>query len=324
MGGPLLNLKKVLVTGGAGYVGTSLVPLLIENNFSVRVFDDLSYGDYGIKKYLDKIDFIESPVKDFELLKNSLIGMDAVIHLAGTSGDPSCDLDPKKCSQDNYESTKKIVQFCKELKIERLAFASSCSVYGAQEGIVDESSDPNPLTLYAKTKLDSEKEVVSLNGGSALRLSTLFGASGRTRCDLVVNLLTCHALHSGKVMLFGGDQWRPLLDVKDAARAFFMAITLEKEKVRGVFNVGSTDQNLKVKDIAYLLSKEVEDVDINIHPVDRDARSYKVSFEKIKEEWGYSSEYSVVDGIREIKKFLEEGIIDDWKNPIYSTRGRIL
>ena len=165
---------------------------------------------------------------------------------------------------------------------------------------------------------------MSLKGGSALRLSTLFGASGRTRCDLVVNLLTCHALQNGKVMLFGGDQWRPLLDVKDAARAFFMAITLEKERVRGVFNVGSTNQNLKVKEIAYLLSKEVKDVDINIHPVDRDARSYKVSFEKIKKEWGYSSEYSVVDGIREIKQFLEDGIIGDWKNPMYSTKGRIL
>jgi len=324
LGGSFLSLKKVLVTGGAGYIGTSLVPILIENGFSVRVFDDLSYSDYGIKKHLNEVELIEGAVSDFDLLKKSLNGVDAVIHLAGTSGDPSCDLDPVKCSQDNYHSTKKIVEYCKELRINRLAFASSCSVYGAQDGMVDESSKPNPLTLYARTKLDSEKEITSIEGGSALRLSTLFGGSGRTRCDLVVNLLTCHAFQNGKVMLFGGDQWRPLLDVKDAARAFFMAITLEKKRVNGVFNVGSTDQNLKVKEIAYLLGKEIKDIDINIHPVDRDARSYKVCFEKIKQEWGYSAEYSVVDGIREIRDLLERKVIDDWKNPIYSTRGRIL
>ncbi len=317
-------MRKVLVTGGAGYIGSSLVPLLLKKGFSVTVLDDLSYGDYGIRKHLSKIDLIEGDVGDLELLKKSAIGSDSVVHLAGTSGDPSCDLDPKKCAQDNYESTKNIVKICKEFGISRLAFASSCSVYGAQDGMVDEDSKPNPLTLYARTKLDSEDDVLSLEGGCALRLSTLFGASGRTRCDLVVNLLTCHAFQNGKVMLFGGDQWRPLLDVKDAARAFFMAITLDKNKVNGVFNVGSTDQNLKVKQIAYLLGEEIEGVDINIHPVDRDARSYKVSFEKIKKNWNYESRYSISDGIKEIKRCLKDGSIKNWKDPIYSTRGRIL
>ena len=324
MGGSFLSLRKVLVTGGAGYIGSSLVPLLLRQGFSVTVFDDLSYGDYGIRKHLSKIDLIEGDVGNLELLKKSAIGSYAIIHLAGTSGDPSCDLDPKKCAKDNYESTKNIVQICKEFEISRLAFASSCSVYGAQDGMVDEDSKPNPLTLYARTKLDSESKVLSLEGGCALRLSTLFGASGRTRCDLVVNLLTCHAFQNGIVMLFGGDQWRPLLDVKDAAKAFFMAITLDKEKVNGIFNVGSTIQNLKVKQIAYLLGEEIKNVDINIHPVDRDARSYKVSFEKIRKNWGYESEYSVLDGIKEIKACLENRSIENWKDPIYSTRGRIL
>ena len=254
----------------------------------------------------------------------ALDGVEGVAHLAGTSGDPSCDLDPEGCRRDNEMGTILLAKACAERGIQRLAFASSCSVYGAQESTVDESATPNPLTLYAQTKLAGEVAVGALAEGASLRLSTLFGVAGRTRCDLVVNLFTCQAVDRGRLVLFGGSQWRPLLHVADAARAFLLALSLPGETVKGVFNVGGDDMNMRVREIAHVVRERIPGTTLSVHPVDEDARSYQVSFARIKGAWGFAPAMTVADGVDEVRQALADGRIANWLDPVCSTRGRVL
>lgn len=315
---------KVLVTGGAGYIGGSVCRLLLEGGHEVRSLDLLRYGDGGLESLEGKVESVVGDSADAGDLAAAMEGAEAVVHLAGTSGDPSCDLDPEGCRRDNLEATRLVAAEAARRGVGRVAFASSCSVYGAQDETADEASGPNPLTLYARTKLESEEAVLGLPGGAALRLSTLFGVSARTRCDLVVNLFTCQAVDRGRLVLFGGSQWRPLLHVEDAARAFVMALELPMERARGLYNVGGDDMNMRVRDIAAEVRGELPDTLVEVHPVDEDARSYRVSFARVRERWGFVPERSVADGIREVRAALGDGRIADWRAPECSTRGRVL
>lgn len=289
----------------------------------MRVLDSLVYSEMGLDG-CSGYEMIEGDVLDHHTLDQALEGVSAIAHLAGTSGDPSCDLDPKACLNDNLLATRLLVEMAKERGIERMAFASSCSIYGAQDDTVGEEDRPNPLTLYAETKYDAESAVGTLRGGVSLRLSTLFGLSGRTRCDLVVNLLTCHAVTKGRIMLFGGEQWRPLLHVKDAAAAFGIALERPLDDTHNLYNVGGNHQNLRVFEIADVIQEVVPTVTIDVHPVDRDARTYRVDFSRIERCWGFKPSITVAEGAIEVCNALQSGMISDWRAPHYSTRGRIL
>lgn len=313
------------MTGGAGYVGSALVPLLLAAGHEVRVLDNLIYGPGGLAALpAGEVGLLEGDVAAPADLARALEGVAAVAHLAGTSGDPSCDLDPEACRRDNETGTARLAEACAERGIQRVAFASSCSVYGAQDATVDEDATPRPLTLYAETKLAGEGAIAALEEGASLRLSTLFGAAGRTRCDLVVNLFTCQAVDRGRLVLFGGRQWRPLLHVRDAARAFLLALTLPAAKVGGVFNVGGDHLNMRVSEIAAEVQKRIAGTTVSVHPVDEDARSYRVAFGRIRERWGFVPELSVGDGVEEMRAALAGGSIADWRHPVCSTRGRVL
>lgn len=327
-------VKKVMVIGCAGYLGSVLTRLLISKGFIVNGLDNLMYGDYGIKELYKKkgFNFVEGDVRDIKVLMESIKGCDAVIHLAAIVGDPACKLDAEETISINYLATKMITEVCKYSQINRFLFASTCSVYGASEtpgSLITEDSLLNPVSLYAEMKIKSEKAILEAMdenfSPTILRLATIYGLSPRMRFDLVVNLLTAKATTEGKITIFGGDQWRPLLHVADAAEAFIRCLEAPIEKVRGqVFNVGSNQQNYRILELGPILQSIIPDVQIVKRDDIIDKRSYSTAFDKISNVLGYKTERTIQDGILEIKHALDEGIMGDYTDKIYSNYESLL
>ena len=223
----------------------------------------------------------------------------------------------------NLESTKVIIELCKLYNIKRFLFASTCSVYGYTEGIkCNEGSITEPVSLYAKTKLDSEHLILKAMDNKfnpvILRLATLYGKSRRMRFDLVLNVLTAKAETEGKIKIFGGEQWRPLLHVRDAARAFAVALESPLSKIRGqIFNVGSNEQNYKVKELANHIKKHFPGIKIEFMEKEDDERSYCVLFDKIEHVLKNKTEKNANDGIVEMQELIKSSSINDYKEPIY-------
>lgn len=302
-------MKNILVTGGAGYVGGAVTDLLKENgNYNFRVYDNLLYED----SYLKDVDFVYGDIRDHKNFAKQLEWADAVIHLAAIVGDGACTLDPDLTIAVNQEA----VRWLAENFDGRIMFTSTCSVYGAQPNELDEGSAVNPLSLYAGTKIKSEEFLVNKNAIS-FRLGTLFGVSdkfSRTRMDLVLNYMTSRAFASSEINVFGGDQFRPVLHVKDVARAIID--NLEKPH-RGIYNL--LNQNIRIIDLAYQIRNHFPDLTVQTTPTPfEDTRNYRVSVRKVREELGFIPRYSLDDGIREIKEALEDRRIKDLGNPRYS------
>jgi len=319
----------VLVTGCAGYIGTTLVPLLLKNGFRVRGLDNLAYGDYGMAAFRHHPDFewMEGDVRDAKACFDAARACSAIIHLAGTSGDQSCNADMPACYQTNYIGTELVVRAAEYHGVDRLCFASSCSVYGAVSEWVDEGSTPLPLTLYARTKLDAESLILNahLPCPTAFRLSTVFGVSGRTRLDLVLNQMTMNAVTRKSLVVYGGNQWRPILCVHDVARAFLVWLTLPPaQTARQVINIGADEFNVRIIDLAERIARALPEVRVDLRPLEEDFRSYRVSFKKARELLGFQPEHSIEDGIREIVEALTSGYISEPRHPRYSTVGRRL
>lgn len=319
----------VLVTGGAGYIGSTLVRDLLDRGRAVRVFDNLTYGDYGIEELNGKPDFefIAGDVRNTAEVFPALQGVAAVIHLAGSSGDQSCNLDEDACYATNFIGTEMVVRGCEYYGVPRLAFGSSCSVYGAAGDLVDESSSPNPLTLYARTKLLAEAVALGSNirCATAFRMATVYGISGRSRLDLVLNQLTVKALVDGRMTVFGGAQWRPLVHVKDVSSVYLRWLEADEGLVaRQVFNLGSDEQNIQIRDLARLIQQTYPHVNLDVRVMQSDFRDYRVGFSKIRDVLGFVAQHSLEDGIREVKLALDSGFISNYKDPKYTTKGRRL
>lgn len=321
------GVNKVLVIGGAGYLGSVLSRKLLQAGYKVRVLDNLTYGDEGIRDLHAEInfEFVNGDMRDISTVVETIKGMDAVIHLAAIVGDPASALSPQKTIEINYLATKLIADVCKYHQINRFIFASTCSVYGASltpEARLDENSTSNPVSLYAEMKLKSEEallEMVDSNFGPTIfRMATLYGFSPRMRFDLVVNLLTAKAIFDNKITIFGGSQWRPNLHVEDAAEAFIKCLEVPIEKVRGeIFNVGSNEQNYQIAQIGEIIHDIIPDAKIEI--VEKgDERDYNVSFDKIHNKLGYKAIKSVKDGVAEIRNAIEEGKIKNYSDNKYS------
>ena len=301
---------NVLVVGGAGYVGGALVDMLLRTHHSPRVYDALLYEE----SYRKQVDFAYGDVRDTETLLPHLKWADAVVWLAALVGDGACALNPDVSLEINQESVKWLSQNYDG----RIVFMSTCSVYGAQDATLDESAPTDPLSVYAVTKLAAEQH---LKGKNAIifRLGTLFGVGdvhSRIRLDLVVNTLTVRAHNTGRISVFGGDQFRPLLHVADAAQA--VVDSLEGVEV-GVLNLHR--QNVRIIDLAYQIRNHFPDVAIErTDVVFQDFRNYRVSSDKAHDVLGFKPDRSIDQGIEEVKELLDSHRITDFENPRYTNQ----
>ena len=316
---------NVLVTGGGGYVGSALVPALLKQGHKVKVVDTFWYGE----KVFDDCNAhpaltrIPKDIRDAAAMKEAMRGVDAVIHLACISNDPSFELDPKLGKSINLDAFPGLLDAARANGVKRFIYASSSSVYGVKEQPdVRESDSPDPLTDYSRFKLDCERLLMEETGGDMTRVivrpATVCGYAPRLRLDLTVNILTIHALVNRKIRIFGGKQMRPNLHVLDMVRAYEMFLAAPAEKIDGVpFNVGF--ENRTVEDIAKLVQRVLGDEGVALEyvPTD-DNRSYHINSDRVRQVLGFSPKYTIEDAVRGISEAYRDGRIPDpMTNPMY-------
>lgn len=299
---------NVLIVGGAGYVGGAVTDCLIGGSHHVRVYDSLLYEE----EYRKPVEFVPGDIRDAARLKEHLAWADVVVWLAALVGDGACVADPKLTEAINEGS----VAWLAENFDRRIIFVSTCSVYGANEGLLDEESALNPQSLYAQTKLKAEGHLAN-NLALIFRLGTLFGVSdsySRIRMDLVVNTLTAKAFYHNRISVYGGNQYRPLLHVKDVAEAIVSNLDTPHT---GIFNLHTL--NMRIIDLAEKIRQHFPDLDIQRTGSEyEDSRNYRVSSEKAIQTFGFSPGYSIDNGVEEVKRLLGEGRIKNVNKPRYS------
>ena len=306
-------MKRIFITGGAGYVGSVLVPYLISKGHIITVLDLMLYGE-TLKK--DKnLNIVKGDIRNAGLLKKIIPGNDIVIHLACISNDPSFELNPRLGKEINLDAFTPLIEISKSFGVKKFIYASSSSVYGVKrEKNVDEEMSLEPLTDYSKFKADCEKILFEYNSKDfsavVLRPATVCGYSPRQRLDLVVNILTNLAYHNREITIFGGDQLRPNIHIQDMARAYELFINEDNEKINGkIFNIGF--ENLSVNQLAYEVQKVIgTDVQIKKLPTN-DNRSYHISSKKIQDELGFVANFSILNAIEDLKCVFEKKLLSD-------------
>ena len=318
--------KNILVTGGAGYIGIHLVQMLLDDDYNVTILDNFTFGKSSINQIINhpKLTIIEGDVANIKDLVKAVKNNRYVVALAAIVGDPASSIDAEETLNLNYESSKILTEICNFYEVEKLIFASSCSVYGAStSGYLKEDSPLNPVSLYARTRIYSENYILDnskITSPTILRLSTVFGFSPRMRYDLVVNTLLIRALKDKKFSVFGGDQWRPFVHCYDVARAFKLAIESDRKAThKQIFNVGSNDMNFTIDQIGDKVSAKFPHAEYNTVDEDVDKRNYKVSFDKITTKLGFEKKYDIEMGLDEmIEKINEDDSLLDYEDKIYS------
>ena len=318
----------VLVIGGAGYIGSHTVDLLLEAGHSVRVLDRLMYGDESLAPFLGRHDFelIQGDITDITKLTLAMKGVSAVVHLAGLVGDPACAVDEQFTRHTNIVATRMAKEVAQSLGVQRFVFASSCSVYGVSEKEVAETDALSPVSLYAQTKIDSENELLYSGRDdffvTVLRFATVFGHSPRPRFDLVGNLFTAQAMTDGVITVIGPQQWRPFIHVRDLARAIVRVIKADPVFVQDqIFNAGDRRYNLTILQLAEAIQKvcsKYRDVRISVSDNVQDRRNYAVSFEKIRSLLGYEAATSLEQGIEEMAENFHSGRYQHYREHVYS------
>lgn len=322
---PQQKSTRMLVIGGAGYIGSALLPKLLKRGYHVRLLDLFLFGKEPIANVVGhpNLEIVHADFRNIDKIVESMRGMDEVIHLGAIVGDPACSLDQELTVEVNLMATRMIAEVAKGSGISRFYFASTCSVYGACDYILDERSGVNPISLYARSKLASEKILMNMASDSfspvILRFGTVYGLSGRTRFDLIINLLTAKAVREGKITVFGGGQWRPFLHVDDVGLAVLNATEAPTSLIHGqIFNVGSNEQNYQLMDIAYLIQKTAPKAEVVDMGADTDFRNYRVDFTKIRTKLQFSPQWTVEGGIEQVIAALENGEVTDYREPMYS------
>ena len=313
--------KKIFITGGAGYVGSFLSDYLVEEGYDVTVYDLCIYGEH-VFKYHDKIKLIKGDIRDIDLLKNSMLNHECVIHLACISNDPSFELNPNLGKSINLDAFEPMVNLAKELKIKRFIYASSSSVYGIKEiKNVDETVKLEPITDYSKFKAECEKILFKYNDKNfstvVIRPATVCGFSLRQRLDVIVNILTNLGYHKREITIFGGDQLRPNIHINDMARIYKLIIESPDDLVSGeIFNAGW--ENKTVKEIAEMVKNVLgEDIKLVFTKTD-DNRSYHISSKKIKNKLNFDMKYTIIDAVKDLKNAFEKKVFSETlKNPDY-------
>ena len=306
--------NHVMITGGAGYVGSKLVPALLSKGYKVTVLDLYLYGDVFSDLDNPHLREIKGDLRDANTVKQALSGgVDAVIHLACISNDPSFDLNPDLGKSINFDCFEPLVKASKEVGVKRFIYASSSSVYGVkEEPNVHEELPLEPLTDYSKFKAMCEKVLERHRAPGfvavTIRPATVCGYAPRLRLDLSVNILTNFAVNKGFIKVFGGDQLRPNIHIDDMVDAYMLLLEADDAKVDGkIFNAGY--ENHSIMDIAHMVKKVVgKDVEIKVEPTN-DNRSYRVSSEKIKRELGFSAKRTIEDAVVSLKEAFDAGKI---------------
>ena len=300
-------MKKVLVVGGAGYVGGITCDLLIKAGYGVTVFDNLLYED----RFLKDIDFVSGDIRDTEKIASLQKDYDSIMWLAAIVGDGACSQDIELTQEINYSSLKRFLEKTKR----EIIFPSTCSVYGASDDLLDEQSSTNPLSAYARTKLMAEEEVL-LHGGSVLRLGTLYGLGdnfSRIRLDLVINLLTFKSIFEGEITVFGGEQWRPVLSVEDVGHYF---VELTQRPVNDVFIISK--QNIKILELGIIFKEIFPDIKKKVVDTSfEDARNYRVNTKKADSYFQHNPIKTIEEEIKRMTSLLRSNRIKDPNDPNY-------
>lgn len=313
-------MKKIFITGGAGYVGAELVPLLIENGFEVTVLDLMIYGEDVLDKHA-KLNVIKGDIRDREILKKSIPGHEVVIHLACISNDPSFELNPTLSRSINLDAFSPLIKISKDSGVSKFIYASSSSVYGVkEEKNVHEQMLLEPLTDYSKFKAECEGVLSEYQQDDfttvTIRPATVCGYSKRQRLDVVVNILTNLAYHNRKITVFGGSQLRPNIHIKDMALAYLSLINCSNDHIAGeIFNVG--DENYSVLELSQIVKDVIGDDVEFIYSETQDNRSYHISSEKISRKLNFKPTYSIKQAVIDLKKAFEEGLL---KEPLTNDR----
>jgi nucleoside-diphosphate-sugar epimerase len=316
--------RTALVIGGAGYIGSALLPKLLASGYRVRVLDLLLYGTGPIEQLLDdpRVEIIRADFRHVDSLVKAMRGVDQVVHLGGIVGDPACSLDEELTIDVNLTASRLIAEVAKGHGIRHFIFASTCSVYGASDQVLDENSTLNPLSLYAKSKVASEKVLLSMADDTftpiIVRFATIYGLSGRTRFDLVVNLLAAKAVFEGSIPVFGGSQWRPFLHVDDAAVAVCQLLRMPAGRGAEIYNVGSNKENYTIDQIAEIIKEYLPDAEIIRRNDETDNRNYRVNFSKIEIMVGFKPQWNVAAGTRQVIEAIRTGQVVDYTETRYS------
>jgi nucleoside-diphosphate-sugar epimerase len=316
--------RGVLVIGGAGYIGSALLPKLLAADCRVRVLDLFLYGTAPVAAVLNhpKLETIRADFRRVDALVAAMQGIDHLVHLGGIVGDPACAIDEDLTIDVNLAATRLVGEVAKGNGIKHFVFASTCSVYGASNEILTENSTLKPLSLYSRSKTASEKLLLGMADDRftpvIVRFGTIYGLSGRTRFDLVVNLLAAKAVFDGCITVFGGDQWRPFLHVDDAALAVVQLLSLPPGRGAEIFNVGSNAENYTIAQVGEIVKRIVPDAELTIQSADRDRRDYRVNFSKIRLMAGFKPQWTVEDGVRQVVNAIRAGKIADYRESQYS------
>ncbi len=322
---------KILITGAAGYLGSTLAPLLLQQGHQVVALDCLQHGGAG-RPLLGSwahpgFAFVRADIRDAAAVSAALQGVEAVVHLAAIVGDPACARAPQDAKAINLDASLALADAAAKAGVRRFLFASTCSNYGKMadpNSFVDENSELKPVSLYAETKVAVEKALLDparYKGlcTTALRLSTLFGVSPRMRFDLTVNEFVLELITRQKLVVFGEQFWRPYVHVRDAARAIALVLSRPETEVdHQVFNVGADDQNYRKQDLLELIAPLAPKAVIERVKKNEDPRDYRVGFAKIRTKLGYKTEHGVKSGVEELARLVTQGILPDLKSPEFT------
>ncbi len=317
---------RIVVIGGAGYIGSVLVRQLLDAGHSVTVLDSLLYGDASIRELAGhpRFEFVKGDTRHIDDLVPVIRRAGAVAHLAELVGDPLCERDPQMTFEINCAATSAVARMCGYLQVNRFVYLSSCSVYGASsdpDAVLDERSELAPVSVYARTKINSERLILSVADGNfspvVLRLGTVFGLSQRPRFDLVVNTLSAQAVREGKVRIHGGGQWRPFVHVADVGRAISLALEAPLEQVRGqVFNVVGASH--RIDEVGEMIAAAVPGTRIVREKETVDRRNYRVSGDRARDTLGLPAPVTVKEGIQQMVSALRSGAIGDHRAREYT------
>ncbi len=318
--------KKILITGGAGYIGTILTSSMLRQNYKVRVIDNLLYGGEAILPFLlDKnYEFIKGDIREKDLLEKVVQDIDGIVHLAAIVGFPICSVIPDVALEVNVEATKNLVELAAKNKVKRFVFASTYSNYGVADDIVTEESLLNPVSLYAETKIKGEKIVLEGDNTNTkptvLRFATAFGFSPRMRFDLIINQFTLEMELNKKLEVYQKNYYRSYVHVQDIVKTIIMVLEAEESLVsRQIFNVGGNELNYTKEEIAMIIKRFIPEAKLIVkdYSIDGDMRSIRVSYDKVKKVLGFKPSWSVEKGIEEMLGIIRNKIISNPKDPRY-------
>lgn len=315
--------RLIVVAGGSGYIGSVLVRKLLRSGAHVRVLDRFIYGESPLENIAThpRLEIISGDCRKICTAVRACEGADSLVYLSAIVGDPACEQDPVAAVEINYAATRMMAEVMMANLSSRMVFASSCSVYGTATEITDEESPLNPVSLYARTKIGSERALLNARTSSfhptVLRFATVFGLSPRPRFDLVVNLLSAQAASGEKITIYNENQWRPFIHVCDVARGIIATLDAPVCKVSGeIFNVGDERMNFSLGDLADEIQRIVPGTSVQ-YCANSDRRDYRVSFEKLRSRLQFECIHDLRYGVKEICSAITSGRIESYRNPVY-------